>query len=590
MFFSSFTYGYPSDFLGYLFYINEWLIKTLPLTGYLKGIFSPSTPQQTLLSVILYTPAVFIGPINAYNLVLISTLILNFLSAYFVVKRLSGLRTVAVVTALIFSSSVFVQWHAMQNIELAMVFWLPIFLFFLMKFLFENSFKDKLILSLFTALMFMTSFYFGFFSLILVFSVWLLSFLYKCFVTKRLYLAGILNMIVFVAFFVVFTLPSTYIFLDYLGKPSVWSEYSKENIFRSSLNDIVSYGARPWDYLMPSVNHPIFGPLVQNFYQYIKENYSYQFWSTFLPERANYLTFTGTGLALYAVWTAFRSWQRKQNIVSQGDLRNISFLILISIIMFLVSMPAVINLKGLPVYFPSFFLFKLFPMFRVYARSGVLVLLGVSLLAGYGFKFLLANINNDWFFIKLGRISFPGRKSVILTTVLFGLILFENLNFPPFPLMDVGRVPQVYAWLKNQPGDQIIAEYPRDNSVIDIGGGCPGWLDPKITRDYNGAYTAFYQTAHGKKTFVGEKLSKDDRVSLGDLSVVNSYKVLKKYGVNYVLVHTKDPMIGTHSWPYPQENPLDECWQRRIMRKPERVYEGFRKVAEFDDGIVYEIN
>ena len=167
MFFSSFIYGYPSDFLGYLFYINEWLFKTLPAAGYLGGIFAPVVPQQTLLSIFLYTPAILIGTISSYNLILVLTLILNFLSAFFVAKRLLGSKKAALIASLIFSASAFVQWHAMQNIELAMVFWLPIFLFFLIRFLFESSFKNALILSVFTALIFMTSFYLGFFSLLI---------------------------------------------------------------------------------------------------------------------------------------------------------------------------------------------------------------------------------------------------------------------------------------------------------------------------------------------------------------------------------------------------------------------------------------
>lgn len=155
--------------------------------------------------------------------------------------------------------------------------------------------------------------------------------------------------------------------------------------------------------------------------------------------------------------------------------------------------------------------------------------------------------------------------------------------------MDTGHVPSIYGWLENQPGDSVIAEYPMDNSIIDIGGGCPSWSDPKITRGYNGAYKVFYQTVHRKKTFRVENLSKEEQASLGDLVSVNSYQVLKKYGVNYVLAHTRDPMIGIHPWPYPQENPLDDCWRRRIMKKPDKVYSGFKEVAEFDDGIIYKV-
>jgi len=367
------------------------------------------------------------------------------------------------------------------------------------------------------------------------------------------------------------------------GEPSQL-ESLREGLSRNTLSDLVAYSARPWDYLLPSIYHPVFGNLVRNFYGHLRNNFSYQFWSTSLPERANFLTVTSIWLAIYAVF------RMAKNRVLPPEKKLILSLVWLTVLMFLISLPAIATFRGWVIPLPSYFLFKVFPMFRVYARAGVFVLLSVSILAGYGLKFLLSNIRNDWFFIKLGIISLPGRKSVVLTTVLCGLILFENLNFPPFSVMDVKHVPQVYAWLKNQPEDLVIAEYPMDNSVVDIGGGCPSWLDSKITRDYNGAYTAFYQTLHHKKTFAIERLSKEERMTMGDLALVDSYQVLKKYGVNYVLAHTKDPMIGIHPWPYPQENPLDECWQRRIMKKPEKVYEGFKKVAEFDDGVVYRVN
>ncbi|MEK7611513.1 MAG: hypothetical protein AAB486_04045 [Patescibacteria group bacterium] len=572
---SSFILGYPSDVLGYLFSINDWLKNTLPVAGYFRGIFFPALPQQTFLSIFLYTPAILAGAAAAYNLVMLLTLIANFLAAFFVGQRLLKSKSPALITAVIYATSLFVQWHALQNIELAMVFWLPLIILFLINLIERPSAKGLLALSLPAAAAFMTSFYLGFFSLIPVFSIWLTVSLYKYFVTKGSRGLNILYIPVFLVLFTVLTLPSTHVFFDYLGKPSVWAEYSKENIYRSSLNDVVAYGARPWDYLMPSIYHPVFGSTVRTFYQYVRENYSFQFWSTFLPERANYLTFTGMGLALYAFWTALRAWRRKTHTVSPDDFRSIGLLVALAVIMFLVSLPAVIEIKGIHLYFPSYYLFKIFPMFRVYARAGVFVLLAVSFLAGYGLKFILAKITK--------------KTAAVLTAVLCGVVLFENINFPPLPVMDVGRVPQVYAWLKSQPGELLIAEYPRDNSVVDLGGGCPSWLDPKITRDYNGAYTAFYQTVHGKITFGTEKLSKEDRAALGDLASVDSYRVLKKSGVNYVLVHTKDPMIGVHPFPYPQENPLDDCWQRRIMRAPEKVYGGFTEVVGFDDGIIYRL-
>lgn len=580
-----FIYGYPSDSLGYLVYINDWLIHTLPIVGYFKAIFAPPIPQQTLLSVILYTPAIIIiGTVGAYNLVLVLTFILNFLSTFFVGRRLLASKSVALITATIFSTSLYVQWHALQNIELSMVFWLPLLFLYLIKFLERGTFKDVLVLSLVAAAVFMTSFYQGFFSLILIFGSILVSFFCRFFWDKKNPTHLVISSLIFLILFLVFTLPSTVTFLKFLGKPEEWKVYAQNYIYHSSQDEIIAYGARPWDYLMPSVNHPAFGGFVQDFYSFIRRNASYQYWSPFLPERLNYLTFTGLVLALGAVIRAL-----KRRDVEEETRRIIIFLTGVFLLMFFVSLPAYLSFRGLKFYFPSFFLFKILPMFRIYARSGVFVLLAVAVLAGYGLKFLLAQIKNDQFCLRFGGISLPGRKSVVLTIILCGLVLFENLNFPPLPVMNVGRLPPVYTWLKNQPGNAKITEYPKDNSVVDIGGGCPSWLSPEIVRDYNGAYESFYQIFHTKEVLTPVLLTKEERILAADLIKAGAHEVLKKHGVDYVIVHTQDPMIGIHPWPYPQENPLDECWQRRIMKKPEKVYEGFKKVAEFDDGLVYEV-
>ncbi len=569
-----FIFGFPGDALKYI--QSFWLWDR----GELAQIF----PNQIFFINFVGFFTKSFGETLGFDLALAAVLVLSFSAIYYTSLRMMG-RAPALLASVIYCSSAYFFWHGTQNLELILgAGFLPFFILSVINLekairgsgsLLKSSLTAGLALSLIS----LSSFYLGYLSVV-AFCVLFIFFRLtdsplkiSVFLNRRM-LTGYLLVVLTTA---VLSISAYLPLLEYhFGRLAPETSRTISAVTtRSTVSDVVAFSARPWDYFMPSIYHPVFGSSVQGFYRYVKEHYSYQFWSTFLPERANYLTFTGIGLALYALWTASRSWRRRTRTVSSDDSRNIGLLVLIAIFMFLVSMPAVIEIKGFPLYFPSYFLFKVFPMFRVYARAGVFVLLAVSLLAGYGLKFLMAKIDK--------------KKSVVLTAVLCVAVLFENLNFPPFAVMDVGHVPQVYAWLKSQPGDPLIAEYPRDNSVVDIGGGCPSWLDQKITRDYNGAYTAYYQTVHGKKTFDGENLTKDERVALGDLALAGSFQVLKKYGVNYVLVHTKDPMIGILPWPYPQENPLDECWQRRIMKAPEKVYEKFTKVAEFDDGIVYQL-
>jgi len=139
-------------------------------------------------------------------------------------------------------------------------------------------------------------------------------------------------------------------------------------------------------------------------------------------------------------------------------------------------------------------------------------MLAVSVLAGFGLKFILER--------------FKTKKIKILITCLFcGLVLFEFLNFPPFKVIDLIKYPKVYDWLKEEPGEVVIAEYPLDVKGPNCG---PNEL------------YKFYQTRHYKKIIngaaEGTRLYKIQQ-SIIFLSKENSAQVLKWLGVKYVLVH-----------------------------------------------------
>ena len=101
------------------------------------------------------------------------------------------------------------------------------------------------------------------------------------------------------------------------------------------------------------------------------------------------------------------------------------------------------------------------------------------------------------------------------------LNLREFWNYPPFKVIDVSKVPSVYYWLKEQPADFAIAEYPLDS-------------------DSPNEMYKFYQTKHEKKIINGtipgtyaNKLAQ----TITKLSEPNIAGVLKWMEVKYVLVH-----------------------------------------------------
>lgn len=156
-------------------------------------------------------------------------------------------------------------------------------------------------------------------------------------------------------------------------------------------------------------------------------------------------------------------------------------------------------------------MYKALPMFRAYCRFGIVLMLAVAVLAGWGLRFILDR--------------FKTQKTKIAVTALFsGLVLFEFWNYPPYKIIDLSRAPEAYYWLKSEPADFVIAEYPLD------------------TRGPNEKYK-FFQTVHEKKmingTIPGTYPNKVAN-SIIKLSDLNTARTLKWMGVKYVLVHRKD--------------------------------------------------
>ena len=143
-----------------------------------------------------------------------------------------------------------------------------------------------------------------------------------------------------------------------------------------------------------------------------------------------------------------KKFQKNDFLFHEGDF-YIGFFIFLAVVAWLFSQPPWWKFGPIKIYMPSFFMYKILPMFRAYCRFGIVVMLAVAVLAGYGLKFILER--------------FKTQKAKIAITCLFaGLVLFEFWNWPPYKVIDVSKVPPVYYWLKEQPGDFVIAEYPLD--------------------------------------------------------------------------------------------------------------------------------
>lgn len=286
------------------------------------------------------------------------------------------------------------------------------------------------------------------------------------------------------------------------------------NPYHRQFEDLFSQSARPLSYFILAAAHPLFGKFTENFI-------GTKLYGESFTEHTLYLGWTPLILAFFAIkrWRKDRKKSQSHNItssISPGDGSQepekdnfyIGFFIFLAVVAWLFSQPPWWNIFGIKLYMPSFFMYKILPMYRAYCRFGIVVMLAVAVLAGFGLKFILE--------------KFKSQKIKITISMLFcGLVLFEFWNYPPYKVIDVSKVPAVYYWLKEQPGDFAIAEYPLDY-------------------DSPNEIYKFYQTTHEKKIINGTipgTYANKIAGTITKLSEPRTTGILKWMEVKYVIVH-----------------------------------------------------
>jgi hypothetical protein len=330
----------------------------------------------------------------------------------------------------------------------------------------------------------------------------------------------------------VFLLPFTYKLFAAASSPVTVEAIPGRGagLLKTTIDELLALSSRPWDFFVPSEHHPIFGRLHAELCGWLAKNSGgFETQCTHYPwERNIYLGWVGLLLSGYALL---------QSRKSRADKRWIWVFAVLTALMVWTSFPAFMNIKGHRLYFPSYLLHRFTSMFRTYARLGVVVLLGVAVLAGFGLKFIFERIKKKPLFTIY----------YLLFTI---LILFDFTNIPPLRVTEI-PTPPVYQWLKEQPGDFLIAEYPQPYSEVEA---------------------MFFQRIHQKKMVAVTK----DLAALYDPSVVGK---LRDLGVKYVLVHV------TNVFP---SDPYNTNRTYQIMSPPKET-ENFKIVKQFDEVVVYEV-
>jgi len=463
---------------------------------------------------LFYGLSIFTTPVVTFNLQVFLNFFLSAAFTYLLVFHLTGSRPAAFFSGMIFAFCPYQFAIIWQYIRLSYNQWIPLALYaaVLMK---ERPSRRRGVL-FFLSLLFLFSFdysimYLGMVTL-LVFFVYLSVYHWrlKLFKDRSLIIpdlkylktAALLVLIVFVL------LAGQFIPIiknRFIVFPESFA--SAHNPYHRPFEDLFKQSARPLSYLLPSPAHPLFGKFTQKLV-------GSTFYGNSFIDHSLYLGLVPLILAL----TACLKWKKRRRerleqeaVMSDNADFYIGFFIFLGIFAWLFSQPPWWRFGQLKIYMPSFFMYKLLPMFRAYCRFGIVLMLSVAVLAGFGLRFILD--------------KFRGRRPKVALALFFsGLVLFEFWNWPPYKVIDVSRVPEVYYWLKQQGGDFAIAEYPLDSDSP------------------NGLYR-FYQTEHEKKIINGSiPGTRANRIAkaITKLSELRTAQVLSWLGVRYVIVHRDD--------------------------------------------------
>jgi len=460
--------------------------------------------------------AVVFGVPLSYNLQIIINFFLCAFIVYLLVFYLTGNRMSAVFSGIVFGFCPYQFVRSWQHLGATYNQWLALTFLALFSLKEKPNRKTGIFLLISFILLFSFDYYLAYFTLIgLAFFLLYVFLNYWKIKLKRENFSLIKADIVYLRR-VFFTLILTFILLlpqhySLIKKwltpsslaPSAWNPYLRP------FEDLFSQSAKPLSYFLPPIFHPLLGKITEAFL-------GSPLYGESVTEHTLYLGWIPLILAFVAIK---RQRRRRKEINKIGTVPfgdspyfredfYIGFFILLAIVAWFFSQPPWWQFGPLRIYLPSFFMYKLLPMFRAYCRFGIVIMLAVAVLAGFGLKFILERFKSN-------------KAKIAITALACSLVLFEFWNWPPYKVIDVSKVPAVYYWLKEQPTDTIIAEYPLD-------------------ADSPNEMYKFYQTKHEKKIINGTlpgTSAHEFAQTIIQLSSSKTAKILKSMGVRYVLVH-----------------------------------------------------
>ncbi len=472
---------------------------------------------------ILYFLSIFTTPVLTFNIQIAVNLLLSLAIMYYLLRYLTSNRAASFFGAIVFGFSPYQFARVWQHISLTYNYLIALCCFAAILLREKPSRKQFFLTVAAVVLTFSLDYAVAYFALFVLLLFLLYTFLHNwkrklrgedgCLKQDSMFLK---RAVLVAALSAVLLVPQFFPLIGKLaGRKHSASAASAYNPYHRSLDDLFSQSARPLSYFLPAAAHPVFGKFTGQFV-------GGGLYGESFTEHTLYLGWIPLLLAV----TAFRNWRRlrktKRDIVfARYAIRDtrydfyIGFFIFLVIAAWFFSQPPWWKWGQLKIYMPSFFMYKILPMYRAYCRFGIVVILAIAVLAGFGLRFFMERFYSQ-------------RTRMAIAVLACALVLFEFWNWPPYKVIDISRAPPAYEWLKAQPGDFVIAEYP---------------LDAKGSTDIYKLYQTYHEKKMINSTVPGTRAN-DIAKTMIKLSQPRTAGMLKGMGVKYVLVHEEEDYQG----------------------------------------------
>jgi len=490
--------------------------------------------------------SVLVNEIFAYNFLILGSFTLSFLGMYLLVLYLTGSHLSSFISGILYSLCPYHFNKVWEHYGLAFIDFLPFSILYLLKVKDKPEIKNMIGCSIFLVLVMVSDLSYAYIISVGVFFYFLYTVYYilrkrqpfrdTFLVTKNLIIVGMLTLIIVSPAILpvikqMFFTPRT--------------DAVMQEVFIRPIKYLFQQSARPLNYIMPASSHPLFGKFTKSMFGSI-------FYGRNSIEHTLYLGWA----AIIFSFLAFRKHRKKPNTLESKENFAIGLFVFLSFGAFLFSMLPYINLGLFKIYFPSFFMYKILPMFRAYARFGILLMLCVSVLAGFGIKFVLERYK-----------KFSKKISFIL--IILTVVLFEFNNIPPFRVTDLdAKTPEVYKWLADRKGDFPIIEYP-------LGEGGVG-------EEYKNLDYLLYQRVHHKRLINGAMpgtYAFEIKKKIRKITDSQTPGILKWLGAKYAIIHLDLYRQGS------SRQAMEVIGEVPNLRR----LQGFKFVGKFEDAEVYEI-